>query len=247
MTVGGLDRGWWLAVPQHAAAPTLPLLVVLHGHGAVPAGEAQRTGLLPFVAAGQAIAVYPAGYQKSWNAGRCCGAAHAAGVNDIAFLQRLITRLAGRADVDPAQVDLVGFSNGGKMAFDLTCSGAVHPHAIAIAEAVPTSDCSHSPPVPLVQVSGELDPIVPYRTIDPNLAPGGVPLEPVLSEVSHWAARNGCAPTPAVAVEPTRQISTWAGCSAPVVLLTYPTGVHMWQPSATPFLWSFLTGSNQLT
>jgi polyhydroxybutyrate depolymerase len=247
MQVGGLQRGWWLAVPDHPAAARLPLLVILHGHGADPAQEAVRTGFLPIIAAGQAIGVYPAGYHHSWNAGRCCGAAHLAGVDDRTFLHRLVTELAARPDVEPGLVDLVGFSNGGKMAFDLVCTGTLHPHAIAVAEAVPTTDCSRAPPTSLIQVAGERDPIVPYRSTDPALAAGGVPLQPVLAEVGAWAARNGCAAAPGVDVEPTRQITTWAACPHPVVLLTYPAGTHVWQPTATNDIWQFLVGSAPAT
>jgi polyhydroxybutyrate depolymerase len=239
MLVGHLRRAWWLATPTHSRHARLPLLMILHGRGSTPAIEAKRTGFLGVVGAGDAIAVYPAGWDTSWNAGRCCGRAHAAGIDDEAFLRRLATDLQARPDVAPGDLDLVGFSNGAKMAFDLVCTGAIRPRAMAVAEAVPTTGCSHSPPVPLVQVAGTADPLVPYAQVDPSLSAGGVPLTPVLTEVNSWAANNGCTASTVIS-KPDRQLQTWTGCKAPLTLLTYPGGVHAWQPDATAYLWEFL-------
>jgi polyhydroxybutyrate depolymerase len=239
MQVGHLRRAWWLATPMGVNHRKLPLLMVLHGRNSTPAIEAKRTGFLRYVGAGDAIAVYPAGWDTSWNAGQCCGRAHAAGIDDLAFLHRLVTELQATPDVAPDDLDLVGFSNGAKMAFDLVCSGTVHPRAMAVAEAVPTTDCSHSPPIPLVQVAGTADPLVPYASVDPTLVAGGVPLRPVLTEVATWAANNGCTAS-GVTSAADRQVRTWSGCRAPIALLTYPGGVHAWQPDATPYLWQFL-------
>jgi polyhydroxybutyrate depolymerase len=239
MQVGALRRAWWLATPEHAEHRKLPLLMIMHGRGSTPAIEAVRTGFLGVVAAGDAIAVYPAGYDNSWNAGRCCGKAHTANIDDLAFLHDLVTTLQARPDVETDDLDLIGFSNGAKMAFDLVCSGTLVPRAMAVAEAVPTTDCSHSPAVPLVQVAGTSDPIVPYATLDPKLTADGVPLTPVRSEVAAWAAGNGC--TSSTTVEQgDRSAQTWTGCKAPVALLSYPGGVHVWQPDATPYIWQFL-------
>jgi polyhydroxybutyrate depolymerase len=238
MRVGRYERSWWLATPEHPVAAKIPLLMVLHGRSATPAAEARRTGFLGEVAAGEALAAYPAGYHASWNAGRCCGVAHTAGIDDLTFLSRLADQLRQRPDV--SEFDLVGFSNGAKMSFDLVCSGALRPHAIAVAEAVPTTDCDHAPAVPLIQIAGTADPLVPYANVDPKLVADGVPLVPVLTEVSSWAGRAGCTPAPAI-TEPQRQLQVWSGCDAPVELITYPGGAHVWQPDATPVIWQFIT------
>ncbi len=242
MRVGHLRRGWWLATPDRVVHRRLPLLMILHGRGATPAAEAQRTGFLGVVRAGDAVAVYPAGYDESWNAGHCCGLAHEAGINDLAFLRQLAMTLQNRPDVEPADLDLVGFSNGAKMAFDLVCSGTLRPRAMAVAEAVPTTDCQHAPAVPLVQVAGTADPIVPYAKVNPALTAGGIPLVPVRTEISAWAARNGCSSSTLAktVTQPDRSIQTWTRCRAPVALLTYPGGVHAWHPDATSYLWQFL-------
>jgi polyhydroxybutyrate depolymerase len=240
MQVGHLRRAWWLATPLHPRFAKLPLLMVLHGRNSTPAGEASRTGFLGVVAAGDAIAAYPAGWDTSWNAGHCCGRAHAAGIDDLDFLHRLAVELTARPDVDAADLDLVGFSNGAKMAFDLVCSGAVKPRAMVVAEAVPTSDCSHSPAVPLVQVAGTADPLVPYAAVDPKLTAGGKPLMPVLTDISEWAANNGCTSS-SVVTQAQRLVQTWTGCTAPVELLTYPGGAHAWHLDATAYLWTFLS------
>lgn len=70
MTVGGLQRAWWLAVPTRPLHARLPLALVLHGRGATALDESQRTGLLPEVAAGRLIAAYPRGSRSRGTQGR---------------------------------------------------------------------------------------------------------------------------------------------------------------------------------
>ena len=81
-----------------------------------------------------AIVVLPEGYQFSWNAGVCCGAAVTKQIDDLGFLQRLLSIIQHQFGDQTRPVYVVGFSNGGFMALRLACAGT-RLAGIAIVEA----------------------------------------------------------------------------------------------------------------
>ncbi len=245
MRFDGLQRSWMLAIPTHPASPRLPLLVVLHGRGTTPMLEAQRSDMLSLVAAGHAIEAYPAGVQSSWNAGRCCGAAHLTHVDDTGFINATLHRLASRSDINPQRVGLVGFSNGGKLALHVACghtldATAVTLRGVAVVAASSVSSCAAGPSVPLVQLAGTHDPLVPYSNAASAPSFGGVPLTPVVAEFGGWRTHAGCAPSPATTHAAALQIATWSCRTGPMQLVTDPGGGHTWPPGAANVIWQFL-------
>ena len=245
MTVGGLQRTWWLAVPTRPLRPRLPLVLVLHGRGATALDESQRTGLLPEVASGRLIAAYPQGFEESWNAGTCCGAAYAAHVEDVSFLSSLLHRLQATPEVLPNSVAVIGFSNGGKMALRLACSGAlgqgVHPvRAIAVVAAAAMTPCEGGPHLPLIQVAGTEDPLVPYATA-PAVASPDTPSTPVLSEFAGWRTAARCGSAPNEATLAPLHATVWSCLDGPLELATDVGGGHRWPTGATDAIWTFLT------
>ena len=112
--VGGLERTYVVARPAQALTGVLPVVIVLHGRDMTPA-HMERDSVLP--PAARAIVVYPAGYGRSWNAGACCGPAHADRVDDVAFLAAVVREvLRGEPGASADAVFLLGYSNGGRMA-----------------------------------------------------------------------------------------------------------------------------------
>ena len=64
---------------------------------------------------------YPEGVRDSFDAGLCCGPAVRYGVDDVAFLARVVADLRSRG---ASRVSVVGFSNGGMMAYRLRLRAA---------------------------------------------------------------------------------------------------------------------------
>ena len=245
MTVGGLRRAWWLAVPSRPLRPRLPLALVLHGRGATALDESQRTGLLPHVAAGRLIAAYPEGFDESWDAGTCCGAAFTAHVDDVSFLRSLLQRLQAMPGVLPDAVAVIGFSNGGKMALRLACSGTLgqgdHPvRAIAVVAAAATSPCASGPHLPLIQVAGTDDPLVPYDRAPSAPAPD-VTATTVLNEFAGWRQQARCGSAPRQAALAPLHATVWSCLDGPLELATDVGGGHGWPSGATDAIWAFLT------
>lgn len=95
-----------------------PVMVFLHGLDSDPADAARSTGFDALADRDGRLVAYPEGVRHSFDAGLCCGAAAADGVDDVGFLTRVVTDLRGRG---AGRVAVVGFSNGGMMAYRFGC------------------------------------------------------------------------------------------------------------------------------
>jgi polyhydroxybutyrate depolymerase len=241
--VGGRTRSWVQLTAPGTASGSAPIIVVLSGIHATPSQEIARDGLVPLAASGSAELVYPAGVGKSWNAGGCCGVAAKENVNDVAFLQALVAR------VDPGHrqpIYLVGYSNGGRLAYRVACTDPGLFGAIAVLKAMPEPGCVVSQPVTIMQIDSTNDPAVPYQPGDP-----GREQPAATTEVARLQSADGCTGPPAVVTEGSLRLQTWTGCTAGTRLAfaVYQGGKHTIPlgnastPSAATIIWSFFSAS----
>jgi polyhydroxybutyrate depolymerase len=246
LTVGGIARRYLLVRPAAPSKTALPVVMVLHGRNATPEIEEQRTGLRAI--AGPAILVYPAGYQESWNAGACCAGARAAGVDDVAFLDAVVHRvLTSQHDAAAGRVFLVGFSNGGKMAFRLACAEPHVFHAVAIVGAVPVSACEHPPAVPFAELAFDDDPLLTLTPAQPHKAVNGFSQPSIEEEAAALRAANACRGDGRQEVQGTLTVTRWTDCQTgkAVELGVYHGDTHVWPagdavtPPAQQVIWSF--------
>jgi polyhydroxybutyrate depolymerase len=124
LQVGNLTRLYRVHLPAgYDATKKYPVVLVLHGAAANNKMIESVTGMSKLADREQFIAVYPNGTGKfsegwaSWNGGMCCGWAVKHKVDDIGFLDKLISTLETEYSVDPHRVYLAGFSNGGMLGF----------------------------------------------------------------------------------------------------------------------------------
>ena len=253
VTVGGMVRTYDVFSPPPGTAGRVPALVVLQGRRTSVTLEESRDGLIQLARQGKALVVYPVGYRESWNAGACCGPAQAAGVDDLSFLTGLIRSVASRPDV--SSVYLVGYSNGGRMAYDIVCA---HPRLVSsfvVVAAVPVVTCPAGPPVSLLEMVGALDPILTYDSSLPRQHINGYREPAVTEQVAQWRKRDGCAAAFTTQTTGTFRLQTWSHCSANAVVAlgTYETGGHAWPtgagglPSGLDVLWRFLMAPRATT
>ena len=113
--------------------------------------------------------LYPNGYEKNWNDCRRAATypARALDIDDKGFVAALIAQAVTSHKVDPNRVFVVGYSNGGQLAFRLALEMPERFAGIAaIAANLPTDDnsiCQKSGrAVPVAIVNGTKDPINPY-------------------------------------------------------------------------------------
>ena len=132
----GRTRTFRLVTPDaddggEPAAPPRPLVVALHGGGDSALGFHLSSGLSELAVRHGFVLAYPDGTgdiepaepgrvrRRSWNAGRCCGAARRDGVDDLGFVDALVEEVASETGTDPLRRYAVGHSNGGMLAFRL--------------------------------------------------------------------------------------------------------------------------------
>ena len=241
--VAGVPRSYLTLRPLLSSSASLPMVIVLHGRRGSPGQIERLTGIQQVV--GPAIFVFPAGYRHSWNAGGCCGTAHAAGINDIAFLSTLPQRvLAGLHDPAPHAVYLMGFSNGGRMAYEMACAHPRRWAGIAVVEAVPAASCPSPVAVPMVIIANRHDPF--YSMSRPGKVVQGYVQQSMAASVEHWRRLEGCHGRPLALRLGNTTVERWDSCSgtATFTYAVYPQAGHFWphtdgrSPGASRLIWS---------
>src|SRR5690349_9751260 len=107
---GGVERPYRVVAPARVLGTSAPLVLALHGGGGVPRGMALMTRFDAAALREGFVVAYPAGLDRSWNAGACCGPAARGGVDDVGFVVALIDRFVERLGVDERRIFVTGFS-----------------------------------------------------------------------------------------------------------------------------------------
>jgi polyhydroxybutyrate depolymerase len=190
--------------------------------------------------------VYPAGYAESWNIGvaNCCGPAVAAHLDDIAFVRQVT--LAVSARLHSSATYLVGFSNGGKLAYQVMCEQPQLFEALVTVGATPLAACPDPIPRPFLMTVGAEDPELPQQG-QAQPVPGLL-----ASTLATWTQYDHCAGAPTVVEEGTATKSTWSACApgTKVEGVLYSGLNHRWPTAAlvgasvsgAKLIWSFVSG-----
>ncbi|MEP7325859.1 MAG: PHB depolymerase family esterase [Gemmatimonadota bacterium] len=235
----GRKREYLLYVPRSydRAKPT-PLVISLHGAAMWGAAQKETSQWNLVADAHGFIVVYPSGAEGSgprvWHMDSVPGS-----MKDIKFIAELIDTLEASYNIDPARIYANGLSNGGGMAFVLSCTLSDRIAAVGMvgaAQFLPFNWCPDRRAVPMIAFHGTADRQVPYNggpSPDPAIR---VAFPAVRVWTADWARRNRCAPNPtdsAVAADVTSR--TYRDCAddAAVVLYSIEGGGHTW-PGGTP-------------
>lgn len=159
-------KSYRIELPAHPDGA--PMLLALHGGGGNPDQFARASGLAEAAQAAGYAVVLPAGSGRgrmlTWNAGYCCAQAARAGVDDLAFLDAVVTDARARFGLDADRLFVTGMSNGSMMA---ETYATLRPGAVtAVAGVAGTPDVAHlrpAAPVPLLHIHGTADDHVPYQ------------------------------------------------------------------------------------
>ncbi|GAB4440338.1 MAG: PHB depolymerase family esterase [Anaerolineae bacterium] len=241
---GGVTRTYRLHLPPDydADGPPLPLVINLHGLASNAAQQEGFSGMSEKADEAGFVVAHPQGRgaPARWNMAPETGPDGEVQNPDVVFIRALVAHLQATLNIDPARIYVTGMSNGGGMANRLGCDMADVFAAIApVAGAYALADqCAPARPVPVIAFHGADDPIVPYDGVDRLAFSPGLSLPPVPAWAADWAARNGCAETPAVAVTPYAEgdvtVQTWDDCDAgaEVTLYTIDGLGHVWPGGA---------------
>ena len=190
-----------LILPRTLGDEPLPLVVLLHGFGG-DAGSADRyLGISRRVAHDRFALLLPQGNRnlfraRFWNATPTCCDFFGSNVDDAGYLRELVGEVERIVAVE--RVSVIGYSNGGFMAYRLACDGLPKLAAIAVLAGSSferAQRCDGADPLSVLHIHGDRDDLVGYAgeaelLLDWPGFPGAVEL------AGRWARRAGCAAAP---------------------------------------------------
>src|SRR5438132_2786509 len=193
----GKPRSYLLYVPpSYDRTKPTPLVISMHGAAGWPTQQMNLSGWNRLAEDQRFIVVYPSGVQASgprvWHVSRGPGL-----MRDVRFISELIDKLEAAYNIDPARIYANGFSNGGGMAFVLSCVLSDRIAAVGMvgaAQTLPWSWCTEQRAVPMIPFHGTDDRFAFYNGGQSWVAPR--PFPPVPIWTANWARRNRCRPTP---------------------------------------------------
>lgn len=221
----GEEREYLLYVPKsYDRTRPAPLVISMHGAGGWPVQQNDVSGWNRLADEYGFLVVYPAGIAD--------GGPRVWHVTDTRFIADLIDALEAAYNIDPSRIYANGLSNGGQMAFVLSCTMSNRIAAVGMvgaAQLLPWSACMDHRPVPMIAFHGTADKFAPYQGGTSWIAQR--PFPNVLTWTANWARRNGCGPRPVesvIAADVSRLAYTNCTDHADAVLYTIHGGGHTW-------------------
>ena len=240
MKVGSLTRKYEVIAPTATLSKSAPIIVVLSGAAATTSMEITRDQIFPYANADKAEIVYPVPIKESWNAIGCCDGAAKEKINDVGFLKALVPK------IDPGHarpIYVVGYSNGGRLAYRLACTDPSLFDGMAVVKADPLPGCVVTTPENVIQFASKDDKYVPYE-------PGEKGLETPAAtvQIARLQKDMKCSSKPTVVEHGAMTLSTWA-CADGKTLewALYQSGGHGFPvpkdgtAGANQLIWAFIT------
>lgn len=223
---GSAIRSYLVHIPgRYTANRPQAVVLVFHGHGGDAAGAESSSGFSELAEQRHFIAVYPQGLLD--DSGLPFWASIGPidyGIDDALFVSDILTKLQTELCVDPNRIYATGFSNGGGMSGFLACKLAMRIAAFAPVSgnyyALP-GGCHPGRPVPILEIHGTADPIVPYAGIPPSENPiWHLPAIP--QWLKDWATQDGCSQGPVIFLhKPDVTGEQWLHCLANAAVVHY--------------------------
>ncbi len=228
----GVARRYLLYVPKtyDRATPT-PLVISIHPAATWPAVQMQISRWNELAEQYGFLVVYPAGNGAFFGGFSPGPHVWPGEPQDVRFISNLIDKLETEYNVDSNRIYANGMSNGGAVAFELSCelSDRIAAVGAVAAEQRLPWNCRGSKPVPTVAFHGTADKFAPYEG-------GRSPITPrQFADIRNWTAhvaqRNQCKGEPIeTRISPGVRRLAYTNCgeNADVILYTIEGGGHTW-------------------
>jgi polyhydroxybutyrate depolymerase len=186
-TVEGEQHEALMHLPRGAGG-RLPLVLAFHGAYSTARDTSVYYGLSRLADQRRFAVLYPqASHGRFWEL-------EPRQHDDVGAVQVLLDRVARAACVDPSHVYATGVSNGGGFAARLGCDltdrlAAIAPVAGGYA---PRGRCHPDRPLPVLEVHGTDDDVVPYGGSPPGRARSVSGFQSIPGFLREWAALDGC-------------------------------------------------------
>jgi polyhydroxybutyrate depolymerase len=229
----GQKRHYLLYIPKsyNRAKPT-PLVITLHTSMSWDSAAMAISRWNSVADENGFLVVYPEGTGLGPKPWEMAGSETPSRMPDVLFVAELIDSLGASYSIDKTRIYANGMSNGGGMAFVLSCTLPDRIAAVGMVSAGldPGWDwCTDHTPVPVIAFHGTADPVVPYNGGPSKLGGGTFPNVPEF--FAKWSRRNQCGPNPIESVVATDVMRLqYAGCAndGEVVLYTIKGEGHQW-------------------
>lgn len=241
LTVDGIDRFAFVHLPKnYNPLKPPPLLISFHG-GVRNAAAAEYFSELDALSDKEGfIVVYPNGEPTPtqvtertkhlyWNSSHSIFTSN---TDDVKFTENLLDLLQTQFPYSAENVFLTGFSAGAQLSYIIACRLANRITAIAaVSGSLEIDDCAPSRPVPILNIHGTGDPMVPYN------GGGYFHFQSTPYTVGQWVQMNGCSTTPSeqdlpVLVNDGTSVSVfdYEGCAgnSKVINVVIANGGHAW-------------------
>ncbi len=242
MIVDGMERAFVSYIPASRTGEKMPVVISLHGGFASPKGMLRLADFRPLAEKDKFILICPAS-KKLWHDG-----ADNKGIDDVKFIDQLITYVLKTYNGDASRVYITGVSNGGFMTTRLACQ--LHNRIAAIAVVAATLNINEGydleKPMPVMYIHGTADPIIPYN--------GGKKFGREMYShddiIKKWVMLNDLNPKPVITQIPdnindgtsaVKEEYSSAKSNLKVISYTINNGGHTW-PDGRQYLPAFIIG-----
>jgi len=252
ITVDSISRRFVTYIPSIVnTTDKFPLIISLHGRLGTGRGMIGFADFRSIAAREKFIVVCPDGINRSWNDGRSTPAKKK-GINDVKFIDQLITYILKTYNGDANKVYVTGMSNGGFMASRLACELNNRIAALAVVGASMDKDVDYHPdkPIPAMYIQGTKDPLVPFEGGDIKSVAGGA-VYGHADILKCWSEADHCDSKPVITNFPDgahdgtsiiKEEFINPATGVKVVGYTVINGGHTW-PGGTQYLPKFLIGA----
>ncbi len=249
--IDGISRQFVTYIPSITdTSYKMPVVVSLHGRLGTGEGMMGFADFRTIAQLEKFIIVCPSGINRSWNDGRPTPAQKKE-INDVKFIDQLITYILNTYHGDASRVYVTGMSNGGFMSSRLACELNSRIAAIAVVGASMDKNMAYHPnkPIPIMYIQGTNDPLVPFEGGTMKGAGGEIYGHEDILKL--WAATDHCDNTPVITHLPLivhdgtsiiKEEYNNPATGVKVIGYTVTNGGHTW-PGGTQYLPKFLIGS----
>ena len=231
----GVTRRFLIHIPKsYDRSKATPLVISFHPAATWPALVEHVSRWDDVADAHGFIVVYPAGtgvFGGSMRGPHVFPPGAEGRVREVRFVSDLLDKLEADYDIDPDRVYANGMSNGGWMAFALSCDLPERIAAVGIVAGAFGADlaCGATRPMPTMEFHGTADPLAPYTGGKSPFAPR--PFVSVANWIRDVARRNHCGGDPIDArIAPRVRRIAYGDCAggADTILYTIEAGGHIW-------------------
>lgn len=215
-----------------------PLVVVLHGEAGSAAQAKADYGWDALADRDGFVVAYPDAVNHAWNAGPTCCYPNSAGVNDVGYLNELVSQLSKDDYIDRARVYAVGFSTGAAMVYSWECAQPQQLAGIGPVAGALQIGCPILPPITVAAVHGAADGVVPVGGGPGprgSVAFGGLANPPLEQTLATFRGIDKCPDQPTTTTGPPVAQRSWSCTAGRTVSVAIVDGAgHQWPGAASP-------------